>query len=98
MSADADRQVEQWLQFALHQEARVAPHPHGRPGGDAAAGPVAGFRLTLSHLESLPLFQGRDSPFDVRLGTTLFDEDAGCFFGPTARSAAVPYDMRRSKG
>ncbi|KAL4443404.1 hypothetical protein ABPG75_011141 [Micractinium tetrahymenae] len=93
-----DRQVEQWLQFALRQEGRVAPHPCGRPGGDAAAGPAAGFRLALSHLESLPLFQGRDRPFDVRLGVTLFDDDAGCFFGPTARSAAVPYDMRRSKG
>lgn len=76
----------------------MAPHQHSRPGGTAATGPPAGFRLSLSHLESLPLFLGRDHPFDVRLCVTLFDDAAGCFFGPTARGAPVPYDMRRSKG
>jgi hypothetical protein len=29
---------------------------------------------------------------------TLFDEAAGCFFGPTAHSGVAEYEMKRSRG
>lgn len=45
-----------------------------------------------------PLFPPADRCFDVRLGVSLWDAAAGCFFGNTAHSAPVSYDMRRSKG
>jgi hypothetical protein len=87
---------DQWLEFALRQAARSAPHP--APDSLQGSGASAGYRLSLLFLESLPLFQAQDRNFDVRLGVTLYDEAAGCFFGPTAHGAAVQYDMRRSKG
>ena len=87
---------QQWLGFALRQAARAAPHP--APASLQQHSAAAGYRLTLSFLESMPLFQADDRTFDVRVGVNLFDEAAGCFFGPTAHSAAVEYDMRRSKG
>lgn len=90
------RMEDQWLSFALRQAARSAPHP--APDTLAGGGASTGYRLSLLFLESLPLFQAQDRSFDVRLGVTLYDEAAGCFFGPTAHSAAVQYDLRRSKG
>lgn len=39
-----------------------------------------------------------DRCFDVRLGVSLWDRATGCFFGNTAHSTPVSYDMRRSKG
>lgn len=90
-------QVDQWLEFALRQDGRVAPHACGSPAAQAG-GAAAGYRLVLSHLECLPLFQANDRNFDVRLGVTLFDDVAGCFFGPTAHSGTVSFDIKKSKG
>ena len=59
-------------------------------------------RLPLHCLPSqyryIHLLPTADRCFEVRLGVSLWDAAAGCFFGPTAHSAPVPYDMRRSKG
>lgn len=90
------RRLDQWLAFALAQEARSAPHP--APEALDSGGPPAAWRLTLSHLDSLPLFAASERACELSLGASLFDEAAGCFLGPTACSAPVPYDMRRSKG
>lgn len=95
-TAQPGMQVEQWLAFALAQEARAAPHP--APSALDAGGPPAAWRLGLSHLGNLPLFAAADAAFDVRLGVSLFDPAAGCFFGATACTPPVAYDMRRSKG
>lgn len=85
-----------WEFFALGHAARTAPHP--APYMLAASVRAACYRLRLSHLEALPLFQGPDRNFELRLGLTLWDSSAGCFFGPTMRGPAVAYDMRKSRG
>ncbi|GAB4818555.1 hypothetical protein N2152v2_005601 [Parachlorella kessleri] len=90
--------AEQWLCFALAQQSRVAPHPDPEAlNGSSICMPL---RLRLACLESLPLFQGEHSNFEVRAGLTLFDGSTagGCFFGNTVFSAPVAYDMRKSKG
>ena len=91
----------QWLQFAVAQAARCAPHP--APAALVRSAPSAPFRLRLSHLEGLPLFQSECRNFEVRVGVTLFDAGpaagpGGAFFGPTVFSAPVEYDMRKSRG
>lgn len=93
--ADRKRE-EQWLDFSLRQAARAAPHPC--PASLLHGGAPQGCRLTLSFLEAWPLFQAEDRDFGIRLGVTLFDEAAGCFFGPTAHSAVAEYEMKRSRG
>ncbi len=72
--------------------------PHTSPEHLVASHGATCYRLTLCNLECLPLFQADDRNFDVRLGVMLYDERTGCFFGNTARSTAVSYDMRKSKG
>lgn len=80
----------------MRQQERVAPHP--APDALAASSRPACYRLRLSHLDSLPLFQAAEHNFDIRVGLTLFDEATGCFFGNTLRGEVVQYDMRKSRG
>jgi hypothetical protein len=92
--------ADQWLSFALGQRGRVAPHP--APESLVSSTASTPLKLRLAHLEGLPLFQGEDSNFEIRVGVTLFDDGpaaaGGCFFGNTLYSPPVAYDMRKSRG